>query len=56
MIVLTKIDLLTEIERDQILSHLKDQFPSIEIVILSSKTGEGLPEFWNRLHVILQKE
>lgn len=44
LLILTKVDLLTDIEKKEILEQVKDQFRNLTILCISLKTQEGLIE------------
>lgn len=57
IIVLNKIDLLSDAKRHDLLSRVKQQFPlTTAVATLSCKTNEGIPEFWSHLQSMLQNE
>jgi G3E family GTPase len=49
LIVISKADLLDEVRRERLQARLSEEFPRAEIVMVSSRNGEGLEPWFARL-------
>jgi hypothetical protein len=51
LLVLNKVDKLSAAQRDELLGLLGDRFPGRQVLVLSSRTGEGYPRLLEALAV-----